>query len=64
MTPARKARLLSITREIAQDCKDDTDRREGEAFTGANVAAALGETSAMIAVLANIVEEVLRDACP
>lgn len=61
MSPGRRIQLHDITQEIARDCEADTDRREGQEFTGRNVAAALGEISAMIAVLSQVVGEILQE---
>lgn len=52
-------RMLWITQEIQRDMEADTARREGQAFTGANVAAALGELAGTIAGLAGVVERLV-----
>ena len=46
-----------VLRMIARDCEEDTRMREGQAFTGQNVAAALGEICAQIAAIAEILAQ-------
>lgn len=50
---------LEVVREIIADCEADVAKREGQEFTGRNVAEYFGETLAMIQALAKVVESIL-----
>lgn len=53
--------LQRIARTIAEDCRDDTHRREGQPFTGHHVAVAFGEDNAKLAALAGIVAALIDE---
>lgn len=61
MTPEKRSAAVSVMQMIQQDVESDTARREGQAFTGANVAAALGEIAAQVQAVARAVELLLTD---
>lgn len=61
MTPGRKASAAQMLRNLRRDITDDVQRREGMAFTGENVAAALGEMCAQIDALAAVLIALLED---
>lgn len=59
MSKERRDRVIEVMREIQTDMEADTRRREGQPFNGRTVAAALGELSATLSVLAHAVELLL-----
>ncbi len=54
-TVTDRARVAEILQMIEDDMYADTQKMEGQPFTGAVVAAAFGELRATIAVLAEII---------
>lgn len=54
-------RALEMVETLRDDCALDCEARDGQAFTGANVAKALGEIEAKIAALANVIIKLLED---
>lgn len=52
---------IRTCRLIADDMKNDTEKMEGQPFTGKNVAVAFGNQAAAIAALANILTSILTE---
>lgn len=61
MTPERRAAVVAVMKMIQEDVAADTSRREGLPFTGATVAAALGEICAQVGALAHAIECILTE---
>lgn len=58
MTRTERIRVLGL---IAQDMEDDATRSEGMAFTGKNVAEALGQLGAAVQAVAKILAQELEE---
>lgn len=61
VTPERRAKSREVLALIAADAKADAISLDGQPFTGATVAPALGNILAMVNRLALIVGELLED---
>lgn len=61
MKPDTLARAKEIIAEIQADCENDVQKMEGKPFTGAEVAAIIGETLGLIHGLAGVVEKLLEE---
>lgn len=56
-----KAKAIATLDMIRRDCVDDTTRYEGQPFTGQVMAEYQGAQNAMIATLATIVRELIKE---
>ena len=56
-----KEKVIQVLTMISEDAKKDVEENEGQPFTGHNVATMMGKQNAMIAALANIIKELLKE---
>jgi hypothetical protein len=59
MISERAQGMTAMLRILADDCATDTAARDGQPLTGANVAKWLGEMSAQIAAIADVLIAIL-----